>query len=852
MNIPLIRTVALIFSIGILLISCRSTVPEPSKSLQNYSQSNKYQWVNNAPLRASNTQSVHWTDLNQDGHLDLLLGSNSNKDGFHIEWGDSTGNWTTQDGPPTTMQPLSFATSDIDRNQAIDILIGGKGDQKGLQIWSLDPKKKDWYLQSAPISSGTFSAVKFTDVNNDGWDDIVATRLDDYKNGGIVVLLNNANGGWISGTSPIAQGVFTGLSVEDINGDGHIDIITSRRGGLGSIEDNDEIWNQVGGIQIWYGDGNGRWHPTELPAIADAESVTVSDIDGNGNLDIIAGLYQKGISIWWNNNGTWRKEQLIHNGTWSDIKVGDLDADGRRELIASSSVGQGLHIWHWQGGYFQKDTTLTPNFGIYLDIALGDIHHNGTLSIAATRANAGIEIWSSQKPLPLPVQQFMGKKIGKPLRVIFTVGSAKLQASQKQTLQTQLSALFKANPSLHFEVTSFSDLKPTHTDLFPNDTSLALARAESTVHWFKDKGYTDIAIKPISHNSDMHKNIALERIKNHSKVYIQPYANEYTRLPLSTSSLSQTNLFEVTENKVFKTIDDIPEYKIGPGDELSITFWQGSKSDRKEVIVQVDGTVSLPYQAALNVSNKTPREIDTLITDILQKFERNPRIDVHLLKARSKYASIFGEVNSLSRQPTGPGTYALRGKENLIDFLSRAGGPGKESDLSNVQITRNEKTITLNLNRAIRLGDMSENAIIDDGDTVFIPSIKQSKRQVYVLGEVTKTGIVEFTGNLNFLDAISKSGGLTPDAYLPDIRVLRANREQPEILAIDFERFMEQGDLSQNIALVDKDIIIIPARPIANWNKLINDISPSMTLLLQPVSIAQQLLTLQALSGQLQ
>ncbi len=847
MKHPFLRTLLLTLAIGALLVSCRSTVPQPSKALDTSSQNNKYQWVNNAPLRASDAQSVHFVDLNQDGFMDLLLGISNKTDGFHVEWGDGTGNWTTQSGPPTAMQPLSFATADINHDQNIDILIGGKGDLKGLQIWELHPDKKTWKLHSSPITTGVYSRVKFADINNDGWDDIIATRLDSNANGGVLVLLNDGKNGWISGTGPVAQGLFTGLSVEDINNDGNMDIVTSRRGGLGAIEDGDEVWKHVGGVQIWYGDGNGRWQPAELPASSDAESLVVADMDGDGSLDIIAGLYQTGITIWWNNNNAWEKEKIMTTGTWSDVRVADLDADGKRELVASSSVGQGLNVWHWQGGSFKKDNSLVPNFGVYLDVALGDIRNDGTLAIAATRADAGIEVWSSQKSTPLPVQLFTGKKIGAPILLTFDTGQAQLNDSQQQYLQGQILALKKTNKTLQLEVVAYPDQQPIHTDLYPNDSALALSRAESIAQELKANNYDNINIQTIT------KDITdgTSTLNQYSSVFIQAYALESSRLPSSTSSLEQTNLFQVTENHVFKTIDGIPEYKVGAGDELSITFWQGSTADVKKVIVQIDGTVSLPYQSALNVAEKTPREIDALITGILQQFERTPRVDVQLLKARSKKASIFGEINSLSRQPTGPGTYDLHGKESLVDFLSRAGGPGKEANLNSVQITRDGKTIMLDLNRAIRLGDMSENAIIDDGDTIFIPSIKQSKRQVYVLGEVNKTGIVEFTGNINFLDALSKSGGLTPDAYLPDIRVLRANRDQPEILAVDFERFMEQGDLSQNIALLDKDIIIIPARPIANWNKYIQDISPSVTLLLQPVSIAQQLLTLQVLSGQL-
>lgn len=340
-------------------------------------------------------------------------------------------------------------------------------------------------------------------------------------------------------------------------------------------------------------------------------------------------------------------------------------------------------------------------------------------------------------------------------------------------------------------------------------------------------------------------------LKQNRRVFVQAYQIESVRLPEVTSHKVKRDLFHIEENRVFKIIDDIPGYKTGAGDELSITFWQGGKSKEHKITVQTDGTVSLPYQEALQVSGLTPREIDRNITEILSRYERHPRVDVQVLKARSKTVSIFGQVQNLTRQPTGPGTYFISGRESLVEFLSRAGGPGKDADLTKVQIIRNGKTVVLNLDRAIKQGDWAENAIVDDGDTIFIPSLAQSKRRIYVLGDVKKPGIVEFIGEIRFLDAVSKSGGLGDDAYLPDIRVIRADRDAPQILAINFERFMEHGDLTQNIALQDKDVLIIPRRPIANWNKFLQDISPSIDFLLKPVDAASQVMTVRVLSNSL-
>ncbi len=841
------------FCVCVLLAACRSAVPTPSMSLNHVDKPlPKYQMHNIAPQRAAESQAVHFVDLNLDGYLDILVGGNDRVDGFHIEWGDASGHWTLQGGPETGMQPRSFSTADVDQTGRLDILIGGEGDQKGLQVWSLNLQDKTWSLHSTPIESGVFHAVKFADVNHDGWQDIVAVRSDNITDGGIHVLLNDARGGWVAGVGPMVSGVFTGLAMEDINGDGFVDIIASRRGGLGSIEDDDALWRQVGGIQIWYGDGDGRWEPEVLPTQGDAESVTVADVNGDGYLDIIAGLYQHGIHMWLGESGGRREVQIIGHGTWSDIRVGDLDADGQQELIAASSVGQGLSIWHWSWGSFSLEKTLVPNYGVYHDIDLGDVRSNGQLDIAATRADGGVEIWSSVKAKAKPVEKFIGDKVGKRLSIFFDSGAARLNAASLASIEAWL-ADFKVDLSqLRLELQGRADQRPIHSDLFPNNAALSQARAHSVALWLVEHGAQrkHLKIDALGDSSPLPPGLDPAALQQNRRVFVQAYQIKSVRLPQSASALNKRDLYHIDENKVFKTIHGVPEYKVGIGDELSITFWQGGKAQVQHVVVQVDGTVSLPYQSALQVSGFTPREIDGLTTEILTKYERKPRVDVLVLKARSKHASIFGEVRNLSRQPTGPGTYALRGKESIVEFLSRAGGPSKEANLNSVQIIRNGKTVLLNLSRAIRQGDWAENAIIDDNDTIFIPSLAQSKRQVYVLGKVAKAGIVEFTGDISFLDAISQAGGLTDDAYLPDIRVVRADRDQPQILAVNFKRFLEQGDLTQNIALLNKDIIIVPARPIANWNAFVNDISPSLSLLLQPVSIAQQILTLRSLSGQ--
>ncbi|MES0370733.1 MAG: FG-GAP-like repeat-containing protein [Mariprofundaceae bacterium] len=838
----------------LVLSACRSTVPQPTMSLENRrAPLPTYSMHNVGPQHVFDSRAVRFADLNLDGHLDLLIGGRSSVDGFYTELGDGEGRWRMQAGPSTSMQPRSFAVADVNGADLPSVLIGGEGDQKGLQVWEAELDSDRWKLHSEPVEGGIYHAVKLVDLNHDGWADIVAARSDNEKDGGIYVFLNNGQGGWLAGMGPMVEGAFTDLAIADMNGDGNPDIVSSRRGGLGSqVADQDGYWHQVGGVQIWYGDGSGRWEPEVLSTASDAESVTVADVNGDGRLDVVAGLYQQGIRLWLGGD-RWEKQEVVRQGTWSDLKVGDLDGNGRRELVAASSDGHGIGIWNWSGSHFIAKKNAVPNYGVYYSLDLGDIRNSGQLDIAAVRADGGVEVWSGLKAPVEPVREFTGQKIGKKHSIFYESGSATISDVSIEQLETWMKALDREAGQIRFEIEGRADIRPIHSELFPNNASLSLARAESVAAWLTASGARKkvVSIKAIGDTDPLPAGNDPIALKQNRRVFVQAYQIDSVRLPEVSSIKVQRDLFHIDENHTFKMIDNIPGYKTGAGDDLSITFWQGGKSTEHKITVQTDGTVSLPYQEALQVSGLTPREIDRKITEILSRYERHPRVDVRVLKARSKTVSIFGQVQNLTRQPTGPGTYFISGRESLVVFLSRAGGPGKDADLTKVQIIRNGKTVVLNLDRAIKQGDWAENAIIDDGDTIFIPSLAQSKRRVYVLGDVKKPGIVEFIGEIRFLDAVSKSGGLGVDAYLPDIRVIRADRDSPQILAVNFERFMEQGDLTQNIALQDKDVLIIPRRPIANWNQFMRDITPTIDFLLKPVDAASQVMTVQALSNSL-
>ena len=187
------------------------------------------------------------------------------------------------------------------------------------------------------------------------------------------------------------------------------------------------------------------------------------------------------------------------------------------------------------------------------------------------------------------------------------------------------------------------------------------------------------------------------------------------------------------------------------------------------------------------------------------------------------------------------GKYQLKGKTTLLEKLTAAGGPTSNANLSSVSIRRkNGDSITLNLFKAIHQGDPSKDFVLDNGDVVFIPALSKNDHRVYVFGEVKEPGSYTFKDpNIRLIDAISQAGGTTAFASKSDTRVVRGDITRPEIITANLSNLLENGDQSQNVALVSGDLVYVPRSGWGSINLFAQRIRPLLQLILYPARIVK-------------
>ena len=341
--------------------------------------------------------SVALGDLDADGWLDIVAGTGTAEDYEVIAWqNDSTpfdGTWLQRDVGATNAGARAIAIGDWDGDGDADIASAGGTGAGGtceIVVWQNDGTPFDSVWSGSQVGTGTnwLFALTAADLDNDGDLDLVngGGTDNDYE---VVAWQNDGSpfsGGWALATLGSSVANVQAVAAGDLDGDGDVDIVSGSESG----EDYELIaWENTLLHRNMPFDGDGS--PTGTSA-DNINALAIVDLDGDGDPDVITGAGSDAtvnVVAWQNNgspfDGTWNSSDIGAAGSdvWA-VAVGDLDNDGRPDVVSGASSTPRLQVWQNDGTPFSgtwSNCTLTDPPAAVNALALADLDNDGDLDL---------------------------------------------------------------------------------------------------------------------------------------------------------------------------------------------------------------------------------------------------------------------------------------------------------------------------------------------------------------------------------------------------------------------------------------------------------------------------------------
>lgn len=162
---------------------------------------------------------------------------------------------------------------------------------------------------------------------------------------------------------------------------------------------------------------------------------------------------------------------------------------------------------------------------------------------------------------------------------------------------------------------------------------------------------------------------------------------------------------------------NLDKYLVQPGDLLQVTVWK-EQDLTNEVLVRPDGGLSFPLVGDVAAAGKTVEALREEFTTRLKRYIPDPVVTIAIKQVGGDEIYVIGKVQR-------PGGFPFIRPLDVMQALSLAGGGTPYASLNGIVILRREngeqRAIRFHYSEVARGKDLSENILLQAGDTVVVP-----------------------------------------------------------------------------------------------------------------------------------
>ncbi|MBN1424878.1 VCBS repeat-containing protein [Candidatus Fermentibacteria bacterium] len=305
-----------------------------------------WQWQPDNAVFSGLAHTTYWNspclvDLSGDGNKDLVYGTAAGPLNYYINTGSpSAPTWTVESGPFGGVIDVGGASSpflfDFDGDGDLDLVSGTQlGNIKYYQNTgsAQTPAWEPDHARFSAIDHSIYSAICLGDADGDSLPDAVVGDMN-----GQLFFHRNTGTSFVFDESVLA-GIDVGYTsvprLTDMDADGDLDLVAG---------------NEAGNLFYFRNTGDAEWPEWTLAPgffggidVGSYCSLTMGDLDGDGDRDLVTGNISHEIQFFRNVAGMWIEDPTVVAGIFAGQNAapafGDLDEDGDLDLTIGNYEG---------------------------------------------------------------------------------------------------------------------------------------------------------------------------------------------------------------------------------------------------------------------------------------------------------------------------------------------------------------------------------------------------------------------------------------------------------------------------------------------------------------------------------